>query len=129
VLRYRASAMAELMRSLRMLKALQAEQAATPARAVDPEPAPVLIFEPYRGRAGAATQHPPDQGADEIQPRKYPIEPCLAGMWHEEGAPTPCTGWARGVGDRNEPRDLSPSLSVIPPRCSSEPERLDGASP
>ena len=33
-----------------------------------------------------------------------PNEPCPAGPWHKAGAPTPCTGWARGVGGRNEPR-------------------------
>ena len=73
LMRYRGSAMAELMRSLRMLKALQAEPAAAPARPA--EPAPVLIFEQKRGRAGAATLHPPDQGAGEIEPRGFPIEP------------------------------------------------------
>jgi hypothetical protein len=94
LLRYRGAAMAELMRSLRTLKALQAEQAAAPARAVDPEPAPVLIFEPNRGRAGAATQHPPDQGADEIQPRKYPIEPESRGKPGDPGKsePVPSAG-------------------------------------
>jgi hypothetical protein len=94
LLRYRGAAMAELMRSLRTLKALQAEQAAPPARAVDPEPAPVLIFEPNRGRAGAATQHPPDQGADEIQPRKYPIEPESRGKPGDPGKsePVPSAG-------------------------------------
>ena len=35
-------------------------------------------------------------------------EPCVADLWHGGGAPTPCTGWARGVGDRNEPRDSEP---------------------
>jgi phage terminase large subunit GpA-like protein len=54
---------------------------------------------------------------------------CLAGMWHEVGAPTPCTGWARGVGDRNEPRDCEPGAQHDPAPHSSEPERLVGASP
>ena len=73
----------------------------------------------------------PERPGDSIESerRGIPNEPCLAKLWHEGGAPTPCTGWARGVGDRNEPRDLSPLLSMIPPRCSSEPERLVGASP
>jgi hypothetical protein len=58
LLRYRGAAMAELTRSLRTLKALQAEAAkpvereATPVRAAA-EPAPVLMFEPKRARAGA----------------------------------------------------------------------------
>jgi hypothetical protein len=71
VLRYRASAMAELMRSLRMLKALQAEQAATPVRAVGP--APVLAFEPKRTRATAIA---PDERAGQGAAReKNPNQP------------------------------------------------------
>jgi hypothetical protein len=88
LLRYRGAAMAELMRSLRTLKALQAEQA-PPARAVDPEPAPVLIFEPKRGRAGAATLHAPDQGAGEVQPRGHPIEPEARGKPGDPGESEP----------------------------------------
>ena len=86
LLRYRGAAMAEFWRALKTLKALQAEQAAT---------------QPARGRARAPRRRPGQRGP--VGPR--PNEPCLAGMWHEVGAPTPCTGWARGVGDRNEPRD------------------------
>ena len=41
-------------------------------------------------------------------PIALPIEPCLVDLWHGGGAPTPCTGSARGVGDRNEPRDPEP---------------------
>ena len=43
-------------------------------------------------------------GEPEEPPRN---DPCLVGLWQEGGAPTPCTGWARGVGDRNEPRALA----------------------
>ena len=31
-------------------------------------------------------------------------EPCLVRLWQKEGAATPCRGWLRGVGDRDEPR-------------------------
>ncbi|MGH6898617.1 MAG: hypothetical protein ACREJ5_19025 [Geminicoccaceae bacterium] len=75
LLRYRGAATAELMRALRMLKALQAEQKATPMRAAAAEPAPVLMFEPGRGRAGAGIEIAPDQGAAQIAPREQPIEP------------------------------------------------------
>ena len=33
-----------------------------------------------------------------------PNEPCLMRLWQKGEAPTPCRGWVRGVGDRNEPR-------------------------
>ena len=85
LLRYRSAAMAEFWRALKTLKALQAEQAAD---------AQILEVPPKQPRARARVISGP-----------APNEPCLAGMWHEVGAPTPCTGWARGVGDRNEPRD------------------------
>ena len=29
-------------------------------------------------------------------PAPRPNEPCVADLWHGGGAPTPCTGWARG---------------------------------
>jgi hypothetical protein len=72
LLRYRGAAMAELMRALRMLEALQAKRAAPPVRAA--EPAPVLAFEPKRGRAGAALRGQ-EERAGEVQPRAIPIEP------------------------------------------------------
>ncbi|MGH6898730.1 MAG: hypothetical protein ACREJ5_19615, partial [Geminicoccaceae bacterium] len=53
LMRYRGAALAELMRSLRTLKALQVEPVPPPGRAA--EPAPVRIFEPGRRRAGTAT--------------------------------------------------------------------------
>jgi hypothetical protein len=73
LLRYRASALAELWRALRTLKALQAEQS-TPARAVETEPAAVLLLQPKGRRAGAATLRA-QEGAGEVQPRALPIEP------------------------------------------------------
>ena len=48
-------------------------------------------------------------------------EPCLTHLWQKGEAPSPCRGWVRGVGDRNEPRGLSPLLSVIPPRIHGSP--------
>ena len=35
-------------------------------------------------------------------------EPCLVRVWQKGGAPPLCRGVVRGVGDRNEPRDLQP---------------------
>jgi hypothetical protein len=75
VLRYRGAAQADFMRSLRMLKALQAEQSATPARAVRAAPAPVLRFEPKGRRSGAAAARGADQGGGEAKPRENPIKP------------------------------------------------------
>ena len=71
VLRYRASAMAELMRSLRMLKALQAERAATPVHAVGP--APVLAFEPKPTRATAIA--PNERAGQGAAREKNPNQP------------------------------------------------------
>jgi hypothetical protein len=76
LLRYRGAALAELTRSLRTLKALQAEAATrTPARAAEKAPAPVLAFAPKGGRAGAATLRAAHPGAGGVQLRKKPIEP------------------------------------------------------
>jgi hypothetical protein len=72
LLRYRGAAMAELMRALRMLEALQAKRAAPPVRVA--EPAAVLAFGPKRGRAGAALRAQ-EERAGEVQPRAMPIEP------------------------------------------------------
>ena len=89
LLRYRGAAMAEFWRALKTLKALQAEQAAGADLALEQHATPLAP------RPAAAN-------------RPQPNEPCLAGMWHGGGAPTPYTGWARGVGDRNEPRVTEP---------------------
>ena len=109
LLRYRGAAMAEFWRALKTLKALQAEHAAT-------QPHVAAHATPLAPRPAAAN-------------RPQPNEPCLAGMWHEVGAPSPCTGWARGVGDRNGPRDCEPGAQHDPAPQFSEPERLVGASP
>jgi hypothetical protein len=71
LLRYRASALAELMRSLRMLKTLQAEQAATPVRAAGP--APVLAFEPKRTRGTVIA--PRERAGQGTAREKNPNEP------------------------------------------------------
>jgi hypothetical protein len=71
LLRYRGAAQAGLMRALRTLKALQAEQpATTPARAIEADPAPVLAFESRRVRAGAASATAPasDRTGDPCRP-------------------------------------------------------------
>jgi hypothetical protein len=98
LLRYRGAATAELMRALRTLKALQAEQEAVPARAAAAEPAPVLMFEPKGGRA-EATCPVPDRNAARgaarernpiPEPRRSPIEPeACAQAGEAEPAPPP----------------------------------------
>ena len=35
---------------------------------------------------------------------RHRTNPCLTRVWQKGVAPTPCRGWVRGVGDRNEPR-------------------------
>ena len=89
LLRYRGAAQAELWRALRTLKALQAEQAATPpARAA--APAAVLMLQPKAARTGAATQRKPIRGAGEGEPRESPIEPEAGGNPGEFGrVPSP----------------------------------------
>ena len=45
---------------------------------------------------------------DAIRHRPAPEnEPCLVRVWQKGGAPPLCRGLVRGVGDRNEPRDLA----------------------
>jgi hypothetical protein len=85
LIRYRGAAMAELTRSLRTLKALQAEAAkpvereATPVRAAA-EPAPVLMFEPKRARAGAQSG-----GKGRSEACRKPSEPDKAQTPNEPG--------------------------------------------
>jgi hypothetical protein len=128
LLRYRSAAMAELTRALRTLKALQAEQAEQHAagagvakmpqsqprgparlacrRATPNEPERLVEYVLPEPPAGRALHEPPAS--------PIPNEPCLAGMWHGGGAPTPCTGSVRGVGDRNEPRAWQPAFQHDP---------------
>jgi hypothetical protein len=114
ILRYRGAAQAELTRALRTLKALQAEQKATPGPAAAAEPAPVLVFEPRRART-AAIEIAPDHGAAEVEPRGYPIEPearadaessapqarAASGLDQSQAEPAPARP--------NEPRRISPA--------------------
>ena len=84
-------------------------------------------------RVAAAQMHQQTDAGARANPATQPggsrNEPCLVDLWQGGGAPPLCRGVERGVGDRNEPRDLSPSLSVIPAPHPCEPERLSGASP
>ena len=113
LMRYRSAAMAEFWRALKTLKALQAEQAEEHAAG-----AQVLEMAPKQPRAPAR-----------LASRPAPNEPCLADVWHEVGRPPRARGGRAGSEIGTNPGSLSPSLSMIPPRCSSEPERLVGTSP
>jgi hypothetical protein len=73
LLRYRGAAMAELMRALRTLEAVQAKRGAPPVRAA--EPAAVLAFEPKRGRAGATLRAPAESAARSAAREKNPDQP------------------------------------------------------
>jgi hypothetical protein len=110
LLRYRGAALAELWRALRTLKALQAEQKATPMRAHDAEPAPVLVFEPRRGRVGVARA--PDQGTAEVEPRGNPIEPEARGKPARSAAEPPPAGPARAR--PNKPKQPPAGARVRP---------------
>jgi hypothetical protein len=55
-------------------------------------------------RARAAGLLPAEAELDAALAGECPNEPCLGRVWHKVVAPGPCTGRARGVGDRNEPR-------------------------
>jgi hypothetical protein len=70
LLRYRGGTLAELWRALRTLKALQAEQAATPPAV----PTPQLTIEPEPARTGCIDVAPEPEAA-EAQPHAQPIEP------------------------------------------------------
>ena len=79
-LRYRSQAQLEVQRATNLLRRQRQDRAAG------------LIPPPEDGPGPAA--------ADE----NCTNEPCLGRVWHKVVAPGPCTGRARGVGDRNEPR-------------------------
>jgi hypothetical protein len=114
LLRYRGAAQAEFLRSLRTLKALQAEQAASqPAPVV--EAAVVLAFEPGRRRAGTAASAPDPRAGDGVPPR-------------EPNEPEPSAGPARVRPSEPE----RPGAAPLPPRPATEPnepERSPAAPP
>ncbi|MCC2664141.1 MAG: hypothetical protein K0S35_2063 [Geminicoccaceae bacterium] len=84
LLRYRGAAQAELWRALRTLKALQAEQSATPpARAA--APAAVLRLQPKVAPTGTTTLRAPTRGAGAGEPHENPIEPKADGILGESG--------------------------------------------
>jgi hypothetical protein len=102
LLRYRGAAAAELMRSLRTLKALQAERARAGL-------APAAVLEPPRGGAGAAAPGAARSAARERQPNEpeqrsgrgptataeppRAVGPAVPGRGTDEGRPQ---GWVTG---------------------------------
>ena len=87
LLRYRGTVLAELLRSLRALKALQTEEAkarAAAAKAVppDPEPAPVLVFPPKQTREAIASARP-NEPEPRGNPALSPVVPTTSGTMAE----------------------------------------------
>jgi hypothetical protein len=119
LLRYRGAALAELMRSLRTLKAVQAEQAPAPLRATKEAPAPVLMFEPKRRRAGTSIEQVPEQGEARPAAReKHPIEPeARANPCEFEPAPPADNREAPAAGPR-APTERTQS-GACPPPCGA----------
>ena len=64
---------------------------------------------PLHERIPARTSEPEACHDGDIQARQqaHGNEPCLTRLWQKGEAPSPCRGWVRGVGDRNEPRVLA----------------------
>jgi hypothetical protein len=117
LLRYRGASIAELMRSLRTLKALQAEQAATPLRAKEAS-APVLMFEPRRGRAGTSIEQVPQGKARPAAREKHPIEPeARANPGESEPAPPADDPEAPAAGPR-APTERT-QAGACPPPCGA----------
>ena len=117
LLRYRGAAQAELWRALRMLKALQAEPAATSTgRAA--RPAAVLMLQPKAARTDAATPRAPTRGAGEAEPPQNPIEPEAGGNPGEPGpvpspdAPEQLPGPARARTNEPEPAPGGPACAA-----------------
>ena len=96
------------------------------------------------GRTRGTLQNEPESPPRPTTTRPFPLghrptragqvlrnEPCLTRLWQKGEAPSPCRGWVRGVGDRNEPwaSDSSPPAQRDPAPHPWEPERLSGASP
>ena len=109
LLRYRGSALAEFMRALRALKALQAEPRAHAGAAAEaPPPAPAPVRLPAVGPASAAAR--PDRPA---ACAKQPIKPERRGNPDEPGRP----------GDRanpsGAPRGRDPSPARLAPAAST----------
>jgi hypothetical protein len=130
LLRYRGAAQAELWRALRTLKALQAEQAATPpTRAA--APAAVLMLQPKRARTDAAPRRKPTRGPGEAERRDNPIEPEAGGTPARSGpVPSPhasgqLPGQARARTDEPEPAPRGPACApTAPPLAERTPSRV-----
>jgi hypothetical protein len=108
LLRYRGALVAELLRSLRALKDLQAEAAKAPARDAKPtpqaeaEPAPVLIFQSRRTRERAAAAAPASRAEQPAPRQENPNQP------ESRGKPAAS--------------ERSPAAGPEPARCAIEPD-------
>ena len=145
LMRYRSAAMAEFWRALKTLKALQAEQAGACGRRPGPRDAAASSPARRRGSRPVLRRTNPSAGRCTITSsptRPGPAAPCTSpqragcrtnpvlrecGM--EVGRAPRARGGRAGSEIGTNPGSLSASLSMIPPRGSSEPERLVGTSP
>jgi hypothetical protein len=131
LLRYRGAALAEFWRALRTLKALQAEQKATPLRAA--EAGPALQAHPLRAHPTTPAARPlldhrpqPDEPERNPEPRLEYVStelPAGARTLHEPAAP-----W---MPKEPEPRQKSASAPAQPNLAPNEPEphRARGPEP
>jgi hypothetical protein len=117
LLRYRGAAQAEFLRSLRTLKALQAE-AAKPARVRPNEPAVVLAFEPGGRRAGTAPGAPDPRAGDvgHAQPNEPEAKP-------GESKPAEPSAPERGASTNERAR---PASALAPLPAERTRQRADG---
>jgi hypothetical protein len=112
LLRYRGGALAELWRALRTLKALQAEQAATPAAV----PTPQLILEPEAaptGTIGMTLEHEAGESPLHVDP----IEPEGGGNPGESEPAPPANEPAQRPGTANAPASEPGPLPAVAPAC------------
>ncbi len=98
---YQAQQGRELSRCLKELRLLRREPLAdcTGEPENTPRKEPERPPEPANDDAGRSTFVEPSK-----RENPSPNEPCLTHLWQKDEAPSPCRGWVRGVGDRNEPR-------------------------
>ncbi len=111
VLRYQATASCAVGRAMRLLfqhRRAKRDGLLVLDEAKSTNELPPSGAAPANDDADQPKASPPNAAA---QPGTRTNGPCLARLWHCGGAPTPGTGWARGVGDRNEPRGPARALA------------------
>ena len=109
---YQAQQGREISRCLKELRALRREALAACMGEPEDTAAATLRNEP-ESPPEPANDHAPQTAAGASHPAGATPrnEPCLTRVWQKGEAPTPCRGWVRGVGDRNEPRGPARGLA------------------